>query len=42
MDVSPNNEALYVHAMDIPESSDAVKKSVKAFEKAIKDVTHYV
>lgn len=42
MDVSPNNEALFVHAMDIPESSDAVKKSVKAFEKAIKDVTHYV
>ena len=42
LDVTPNNEALYVHAMDIPESSDAVKKSVKAFEKAIKDVTHYV
>lgn len=42
MELAPSNKILYVHAMDIPESSDAVKKSVKIFEKAIKDVTRYV
>lgn len=42
LDVTEDHKTLYVHAMDIPESSDAVIKSVKAFEKAIKDVTHYV
>ena len=42
MEVSDDGKVLYVHAMDIPESSDAVIKSKNAFEKAIKDVTRYV
>ena len=42
MEVTPDGKTLYVHAMDIPESSDAVLKSTKAFEKAIKDVTRHV
>ena len=42
MEVSDDEKSLYVHAMDIPESSDAVIKSKNAFEKAIKDVTRYV
>jgi multicomponent Na+:H+ antiporter subunit E len=42
MEVSPDGKTLYVHAMDIPASSDAVFKSTKAFEKAIKDVTRHV
>jgi multicomponent Na+:H+ antiporter subunit E len=42
MEVSPDGKTLYVHAMDIPESSNAVLKSTQAFEKAIKDVTRHV
>ena len=42
IDVSDDGKVFYVHAMDIPESSDAVIKSKNAFEKAIKDVTRYV
>ena len=42
MEVSNDGKVIYVHAMDIPESSDAVIKSKNAFEKAIKDVTRYV
>ena len=42
MEVTPDGKTLYIHALDIPESSDAVIKSTKVFEKAIKDVTRYV
>jgi len=42
IEVSEDAKVLYIHAMDIPESSDAVIKSKLAFEKAIKDVTRYV
>jgi multicomponent Na+:H+ antiporter subunit E len=42
MEVSDDAKVLYIHAMDIPESSDSVIKSTKTFEKAIKDVTRYV
>ena len=42
MEVTPDGKTLYVHAMDIPESSNAVLKSTQAFEKAIKDVTRHV
>ncbi|WP_338470037.1 Na+/H+ antiporter subunit E [Niallia sp. XMNu-256] len=42
MEVTPDRKTLYIHALDIPESSDAVIKSTKVFEKAIKDVTRYV
>lgn len=39
LEVTPDGKAFYVHAMDIPESRDAVFKSQRVFEKAIKDVT---
>jgi len=39
MEVSPNNKLFYIHAMDIPESSDAVLRSTSKFEEAIKKVT---
>jgi multicomponent Na+:H+ antiporter subunit E len=39
VEVSPDSKVFYIHAMDIPESSDAAVKSSKIFEKAIKDVT---
>lgn len=42
MEITPDGKTLYIHALDIPESSDAVIKSTKLFEKAIKDVTRYV
>ena len=39
VEVSHDNKILYVHAMDIPELSDAVLRSKDRFEKAIKKVT---
>lgn len=39
VEISSDSKVFYIHAMDIPESSDAVIKSSKIFEKAIKDVT---
>ena len=39
MEVSSNNKLFYIHAMDIPESSDAALRSQSKFEKAIKKVT---
>ena len=39
VEVSPNSKVFYVHAMDIPVSSDGVMKSKKRFEKAIMEVT---
>jgi multicomponent Na+:H+ antiporter subunit E len=39
MEVSPNGKVFYIHAMDIPESSDSVYKAQEKFEKAIKGVT---
>lgn len=39
MEISPDNKILYAHAMDIPELSDSVLRSVGRFEKAIKKVT---
>lgn len=39
MEVSPDSKKFYIHAMDIPESSDGVIKSTKVFEKAIMEVT---
>lgn len=39
VEVSPDNKLFYIHAMDIPESSDAVLRSKKKFEDAIKKVT---
>ena len=42
MEVTPDGKALYVHALDLPDSKISVKKSQKVFEKAIKDVTRNV
>ena len=39
MEISPNGKIFYIHAMDIPESSDAVLRSRDKFEAAIKKVT---
>lgn len=39
VEVSHDSKAFFIHAMDIPESSDSVIKSKKVFEKAIKEVT---
>lgn len=39
VEVSSDSKKFYIHAMDIPESSDAVLLSTKKFEKAIKKVT---
>ncbi|NMA68580.1 MAG: Na+/H+ antiporter subunit E [Desulfitobacterium sp.] len=38
-DVSPDKKTLYIHAMDIPEQSKAVIRSIEKFEEAIKKVT---
>lgn len=42
MEVSPDNKKFYIHAMDIPESSEAVFRAQHKFEKAIKEVTRIV
>ncbi|MFZ7944509.1 MULTISPECIES: Na+/H+ antiporter subunit E [Bacillaceae] len=39
VEISSNSKKFYIHAMDIPESSDAVLLSKNKFEKAIKKVT---
>lgn len=39
MEVSPDGKTFYIHAMDVEESRDSVLKSIKAFEKAIMEVT---
>ncbi|MEH7386455.1 Na+/H+ antiporter subunit E [Bacillus sp. JJ1521] len=39
VEVSHDEKKFYIHAMDIPESSDAVIRSTAKFEKAIKRVT---
>lgn len=39
MEISPNSKTFYIHAMDIPESSDSVLRSKSKFEEAIKKVT---
>lgn len=39
VEISPDNKVFYIHAMDIPELSDAVLKSKIKFEEAIKKVT---
>lgn len=39
MEVSADSKTFYIHAMDIEESRDTVLRSIKAFEKAIMEVT---
>jgi multicomponent Na+:H+ antiporter subunit E len=39
VEVSSDSKRFYIHAMDIPESSDSVLQSKNKFEKAIKKVT---
>lgn len=39
VEISSDSKKFYIHAMDIPESSDAVTRSTSKFEAAIKKVT---
>lgn len=39
MEISPDNKRFYVHAMDMPELSNSVLRSIGRFEQAIKKVT---
>lgn len=39
VEISPDSKTFFIHAMDIPESSDSVIKSQRIFEKAIREVT---
>lgn len=39
LEVSPDNKTFYIHAMDIPASSNAVLQAKDTFEKAIREVT---
>ena len=39
MEITPDKKLFYIHAMDIPELSDAVLRSKEKFEEAIKKVT---
>lgn len=39
MEITSDNKTFYIHAMDIPASSDAVFKAQERFEAAIKEVT---
>lgn len=41
VEVSSDSKRFYIHAMDIPESSDAVLRSKTKFEHAIKKVTRH-
>ncbi len=39
IEISQSRDVLYLHAMDIPESRDAVIRTTGSFEKAIKEVS---
>ncbi|WP_110926465.1 Na+/H+ antiporter subunit E [Bacillus massiliglaciei] len=39
LEITPDNKVFYIHALNIPESSDAVFKAQARFEAAIKEVT---
>ncbi|QED46563.1 Na+/H+ antiporter subunit E [Cytobacillus dafuensis] len=39
MEVSPNNKVFYLHALNMPDSKQAVLQSQIKYEKAIKEVT---
>ncbi|WP_059052821.1 Na+/H+ antiporter subunit E [Paenibacillus senegalimassiliensis] len=39
MELTPDSKVLYIHGLNLPESKEAVIKSISVFEKAIKDVT---
>ncbi|MBU8880392.1 Na+/H+ antiporter subunit E [Bacillus sp. FJAT-29790] len=39
MEVSPDNKVFYLHALNLPESKNAVFQSQVRYEKAIKEVT---
>lgn len=39
MEVTPESDALYIHAMDVQESRQGLIKQLKNFEKAIMEVT---
>ncbi|MBB4826914.1 multicomponent Na+:H+ antiporter subunit E [Sporosarcina luteola] len=39
MEVTPEGNVLYIHAMDVEQSREALLKQLRNFEKAIKEVT---
>lgn len=39
LEIAEDKNVFYIHAMDIPESRDAVLKAKETFEKAIMEVT---
>ncbi|GAF21788.1 MULTISPECIES: Na+/H+ antiporter subunit E [Shouchella] len=39
VEISPSNNVFYIHAMDVPESKNAVLRALTKFEKAIMEVT---
>ncbi|AIC95795.1 Na+/H+ antiporter subunit E [Shouchella lehensis] len=39
IEISPSNNVFYIHAMDVPESKNAVLRALTKFEKAIMEVT---
>ena len=39
MEVSPEGNVLYIHAMDVENERDAILSQLKNFEKAIMEVT---
>ena len=39
MEVSPEGNVLYIHAMDVEQSKDALLSQLENFEKAIMEVT---
>ncbi|MFB4213008.1 Na+/H+ antiporter subunit E [Shouchella sp. 1P09AA] len=39
LEISPSNNVFYIHAMDIPDSKNAVLRAMTKFEKAIMEVT---
>jgi multicomponent Na+:H+ antiporter subunit E len=39
LEVSPEGNVLYIHAMDLPDTTEAINQIKNTFEKAIKEVT---
>ncbi|RXT08739.1 Na+/H+ antiporter subunit E [Ammoniphilus sp. CFH 90114] len=39
LEVSPKGDTLYIHAMDLPDTQEAISQIKNSFERAIKEVT---
>ena len=42
MEVNPEGDMFYIHAMDIEKSKEDVLRSIERFEKAIMEVTRHM